>query len=176
MLWTGTVFLVITYLICSISCYNFAMLSLYFLMAASVLLYSSCKTSFSDVTPYNFSLNDLAVASNCSLLFTKSSSSNLFFIKLCCSISFYLLSFFLFYLRSSSWFSYLLHLALASFSAFWVISSWCLRLFSIFSAASLWLLMVAYSFSSWLTYLLNFWQVAWVLSWRILALVILAAN
>lgn len=145
-------------------------------MAFSVLLYSSWRTYFSEVTPYNFSLRDLAVASNCYLFLTRSSSSSLFFMRVCCSIYFSRLSFFLFSRNSSNCFSSRLHLALASFSLFSVISSWCLRLFSIFSAASLWLLMVAYYFSSCPTSLLSFWQVAWVLSWRILALVILAAN
>ena len=176
MLCTGTVFLVITLRICSISCYRLAMLSLYLAMAASVLASYSWSTSFSEVTPSSFSESAFAVAYSCSRLVTSSSSSSLFFMRVCCSIYFSLLSFLRFSRSSSSWFSSLLHLALASLSAFWVMSSWCLRLRSMFSAASRWERMVAYYFSSCPTSLLSFWQVAWVLSCKILALVILAAN
>lgn len=61
MLWTGTVLVVMTSLIFWISASRAAILSLYRLIAASVLSYSSCRTSFSEVTAYNFSDSALAV-------------------------------------------------------------------------------------------------------------------
>jgi hypothetical protein len=119
---------------------------LYRPIAPSVFANSSCNTSFSAVTPSNFSDSAFAVLSNCSLRPTNSYNSNLFFINVCCSISFSRFSFFLFYRNSYNWFSSLLHFALASLSAFWVIYSWFFRLRYMFSAASRWLRIVPYYF------------------------------
>lgn len=140
------------------------------------MLYYSIKAYFYDVTPYNLSDKDFAVDCNFYLSCISSSNSKVFFNNSFSAISLSLFKSFLFFLKSFRCLVYLLHFSFYSLFAFLACYSWSLRLFYNCSADLLWFAKLSYYLSNWAAYLLNFWHVADVLSYNILALEIFAAN